>query len=136
MSNDEFVCVYVCVCVCGPCMRRACFGHQIPFPHQSFVSLNVIVFPKTATLCLGWNPLFKANLAEDTPSEFVFLVDRGKALQGRKMARVKSALYLWLHSLPSGCTFNLIGFGEAVVKLYQTRCDVVFSTVFWSQSIN
>lgn len=52
------------------------------------------------------------------PSEFVFLVDRGKALQGRKMGRVKSALHLWLHSLPSGCSFNIVGFGDAVVKLF------------------
>jgi hypothetical protein len=64
--------------------------------------------------------LSKAKLAEDTPSEFVFLVDRGKALQGRKMLRVKSALLLWLHSLPSGCTFNIIGFGDHVLKLYNS----------------
>jgi hypothetical protein len=90
-------------------------------PHAPMLTVEKATFAKPfLTLCVGWNPLFKANLAEDTPSEFVFLVDRGKALQGRKMLRVKSALNLWLHSLPSGCTFNIIGFGETVYKLYES----------------
>ncbi len=70
------------------------------------------------TICLGWNPLFRSNLAEDTAAEFVFLVDRSRALQGRKLGRVRAALLLWLHSLPTGCTFNIIGFGDTVLKLF------------------
>lgn len=57
-------------------------------------------------------------MAEDTPSEFVFVLDRGKALAGRKMARVRAALLLWLHSLPPGCHFNIMAYGDAVTKLY------------------
>lgn len=91
-------------------------------PHAPMLMVEKATVAKPyVTLCLGWNPLFKANLAEDTPSEFVFLVDRGKSMQGRKLTRIKSALSLWLHSLPCGCTFNIIGFAEtAVIKLYDT----------------
>jgi hypothetical protein len=70
------------------------------------------------TICVGWNPLFRSNLAEDTPSEFVFIADRSRALQGRKMGRLRSALMLWLHSLPTGCSFNIYAFApEAIVQL-------------------
>ncbi len=87
-------------------------------PHTPQLAIEKGTAPGSpVTLCVGWNPLFRSNLAEDTPSEFVFLVDRSRALQGRKMGRVRAALMLWLHSLPTGCSFNILAFGpDAIIQ--------------------
>lgn len=43
---------------------------------------------------------------------FIFIVDRSGSMSGRKMDMTKEALKLFIQSLPPGCTFEIISFGN------------------------
>lgn len=53
----------------------------------------------------------KFNLPAQRP-EIVFVCDRSGSMGGRKVANLRSALQLFLKSLPLGVTFNVCGFGS------------------------
>ncbi|CAI2378480.1 unnamed protein product [Moneuplotes crassus] len=52
------------------------------------------------------------------PAEFIFLLDRSYSMTGRPMETAKSALILFLHSLPPNSRFNIISFGSTFEKLF------------------
>lgn len=45
-------------------------------------------------------------------SDFVFLIDRSGSMNGAPIALAVRALKVFLHSLPIGCTFNVVSFGS------------------------
>ncbi|KAL6055822.1 von Willebrand factor A domain-containing protein 5A [Balamuthia mandrillaris] len=49
---------------------------------------------------------------EEVITEMIFLVDRSGSMAGSRMRQTKNALRLFLHSLPLGTLFNVIGFGS------------------------
>ncbi|KAL6046730.1 von Willebrand factor A domain containing 5B1, variant 2 [Balamuthia mandrillaris] len=50
--------------------------------------------------------------------EFIFLVDRSGSMSGELMSQAKSALQLFLRSLPEDCKFNIISFGSEYSTLF------------------
>jgi hypothetical protein len=70
---------------------------------------------------LDFRPIFASatpELASDY--EFVVIADAGGAMYGPKMAQQITALKLLLHSLPSGCKFNLITTSSHFTSRFQT----------------
>lgn len=59
----------------------------------------------------------KFNLPAQRP-EIVFVCDRSGSMGGRKVANLRSALQLFLKSLPLGVTFNVCGFGSTYQFLF------------------
>lgn len=45
-------------------------------------------------------------------SVFIFLVDRSGSMRGKKMEMTQEALKLFIQSLPPGCLFEIISFGD------------------------
>lgn len=62
------------------------------------------------------------NLESDEEEfEIIFLVDQSGSMgngPGSPMAQCKSALQLFLRSLPEKCTFNIVGFGSQFNKMF------------------
>lgn len=54
----------------------------------------------------------KFTLPQEYP-EIVFVCDRSGSMRGQKMANLKSALQVFLKSLPLGVTFNICSFGNS-----------------------
>eukprot|EP00977_Amphora_coffeiformis_P015931 scaffold4796_cov264-Amphora_coffeaeformis.AAC.4 len=50
--------------------------------------------------------------------EFIFVVDQSGSMSGAKMAQAREALLLLLRALPSGCRFNIVGFGSHFQALF------------------
>jgi hypothetical protein len=48
----------------------------------------------------------------DKDNLFIFIVDRSGSMGGQKMEMTKEALKLFIQSLPAGCTFEVISFGN------------------------
>lgn len=57
---------------------------------------------------------------DGTPKEFVFLLDRSGSMSGGQIRRAAEALQLFLRSLPTGCRFNIIGFGSTTECLFES----------------
>eukprot|EP01096_Ripella_sp_DP13-Kostka_P016334 TRINITY_DN792_c0_g1_i12.p1 TRINITY_DN792_c0_g1~~TRINITY_DN792_c0_g1_i12.p1 ORF type:complete len:1013 (+),score=527.60 TRINITY_DN792_c0_g1_i12:72-3041(+) len=55
---------------------------------------------------------------EDAKSELIFVVDRSGSMSGRFIREAKSAMQLFIRTLPSDCYFNIIGFGSRYVSLF------------------
>jgi len=53
------------------------------------------------------------------PTEFMFLLDRSYSMTGRPMETAKSALILFLHSLPPESKFNVISFGSDYDMMFE-----------------
>ena len=51
-------------------------------------------------------------------AEFVFIVDRSGSMSGSRIDAAKEALLLLLKSLPVGCTFNVVSFGNDFSLLF------------------
>ncbi len=49
--------------------------------------------------------------SEEKDNVFIFIVDRSGSMGGKKMDMTKEALKLFIQSLPTGCMFEIIGFG-------------------------
>merc|ERR1719401_1645478 len=54
------------------------------------------------------------------PKEFLFVLDRSGSMSGGCIRRAAEALQLFLRSLPTGCRFNIIGFGSRTELLFDT----------------
>ena len=50
--------------------------------------------------------------------EYWFLVDQSGSMSGRKMSSAKSAMLLFVKSLPVGCFFNVVSFGSAYSTMF------------------
>jgi Ca-activated chloride channel family protein len=61
-------------------------------------------------------PTFTATRA---PADVVFVVDRSGSMQGTSIEEVRNALQICLRSLESGCSFNIVGFGDAFESLFR-----------------
>jgi len=75
-------------------------------------------------------------------SEFLFLLDRSGSMSGSRIEMAKSALLLFLKSLPPDCYFNIIGFGDKFEylfpksKKYEDSSLEKVKIVFWKKSYN
>jgi len=56
-----------------------------------------------------------------TPAEFIFVVDRSGSMDGSKIAHAREAMQLFLKSLPTGCVFNIVGFGSHHEVLFRDK---------------
>jgi len=61
--------------------------------------------------------------------EFIFLVDRSGSMEGVAITFVSEALKLFLKSLPLGCQFNFVGFGDSYKALFETSRSYTESSV-------
>ena len=70
-------------------------------------------------------PVVMLNLFPEFPSEsltageFIFIVDRSGSMTGDRIKSASETLLLCLKSLPSGCHFNVIGFGSHHEHLFK-----------------
>lgn len=67
---------------------------------------------------------------------FIFLVDRSGSMSGSRMDLTKEALKLFIQSLPLGCSFAILGFGDTSKALFEvpnwdTGCKDPISDVIW-----
>eukprot|EP01113_Clastostelium_recurvatum_P034338 TRINITY_DN4647_c0_g1_i6.p1 TRINITY_DN4647_c0_g1~~TRINITY_DN4647_c0_g1_i6.p1 ORF type:complete len:888 (-),score=180.76 TRINITY_DN4647_c0_g1_i6:60-2693(-) len=53
-------------------------------------------------------------------SEIIFLVDRSGSMAGAKIKMVHETMQLFLHSLPEGTLFNIVGFGSHHTTLFNS----------------
>lgn len=74
--------------------------------------LYAVLYPEEKSLQHLWPS------TEDLPKEFVFLLDRSGSMQGAAISAARSALQLFLRSLPVGCRFDIIGFGSSWRSLF------------------
>ena len=58
--------------------------------------------------------------SSSVPCELVFVVDRSGSMAGRYITCAAETLQLFLRSIPSGCYFNIIGFGSHYKLLFET----------------
>lgn len=64
-------------------------------------------FPKLNSSCLS------------NKHEFMFIIDRSGSMHGSRIKEAKDSLLLFLKSLPTGCYFNIIGFGSNFEALFK-----------------
>ena len=64
-------------------------------------------FPKLNSSCLS------------NKHEFMFIIDRSGSMHGSRIKEAKDTLLLFLKSLPTGCYFNIIGFGSNFEALFK-----------------
>ena len=76
------------------------------FLRQHVVSLNF--FPDLSAI----------KGAKLKKAEFVFIVDRSESMSGSRIEAAKEALLLLLKSLPVGCSFNIVSFGNQFRLLF------------------
>ncbi|TPX65971.1 hypothetical protein SpCBS45565_g04775 [Spizellomyces sp. 'palustris'] len=75
----------------------------------------------TNALALTLSPRFA--LTEIRTSELVFIIDRSGSMQGRQIEQAKTALQLFLRSIPHGHFFNIVSFGSTHASLFQTSYE-------------
>ncbi|CAK9092070.1 von Willebrand factor A domain-containing protein 5A (Breast cancer suppressor candidate 1) (BCSC-1) (Loss of heterozygosity 11 chromosomal region 2 gene A protein) [Durusdinium trenchii] len=83
--------------------------------------LYAVLYPEEKSLQHLWPS------TEDLPKEFVFLLDRSGSMQGAAISAARSALQLFLRSLPVGCRFDIIGFGSSWRRLLVSHGSVLAS---------
>ena len=66
---------------------------------------------------LNFFPEFKSTKAA---CEFIFLVDRSGSMDGEFIQSARETLILFLKSIPPGCSFNIIGFGDDYESLFSS----------------
>ncbi|XP_076097572.1 von Willebrand factor A domain-containing protein 5A-like isoform X2 [Mytilus galloprovincialis] len=66
---------------------------------------------KEDVLMLNFIPDLK-NHCGNVKREFIFVMDRSGSMDGDRMEKSKAALLLFLKSLPVGCLFNIVSFGN------------------------
>lgn len=95
-------------CWIEPCVRG---GHAaalaVLYLNQSLVQG---LFPAS--------PRHKLHEPPEVPKEFLFVLDRSGSMSGGGIRRAAQALQLFLRSLPPGCRFNIIGFGDRTELLF------------------
>ncbi|KNC99654.1 uncharacterized protein SPPG_05035 [Spizellomyces punctatus DAOM BR117] len=75
----------------------------------------------TNALALTLSPRFA--LTEIRTSELVFIIDRSGSMQGRQIEQAKTALQLFLRSIPHGHFFNIVSFGSTHTSLFPTSYE-------------
>ena len=93
-----------------------------------FLSSQAEVDGGSAGLMLSFAPQFEESQdCGDEVHEFVFLVDCSGSMghgsryhQHRPIDQCRNALQLFLRSLPEGCLFNIVGFGNTFTKLFSS----------------
>ena len=81
--------------------------------------LEVDPTTRTAAVALAFMPPPLAMTAASAlPCELVFLIDRSGSMAGSSIAAVRSTMQTLLRSLPTGCRFNIIGFGSHHQSLF------------------
>ena len=81
---------------------------QIPVPENPDTDINVNYYEK-----------FETNEKTDTPSLFIFLVDKSGSMSGSSIKLVSESLLFFLQSLPKDSYFQIIGFGSTYEKINQ-----------------
>jgi len=76
------------------------------------------------TQCVTFNVnglnLLKESKQKSNPS-IVFLVDRSGSMEGDPITNVRKALEVFLHSVPDGSTFDIVGFGSSYQSLFKSQ---------------
>ncbi|KAI8809373.1 von Willebrand factor type A domain-containing protein [Cladochytrium replicatum] len=62
-------------------------------------------------------------------SEIIFLVDRSGSMGGAKIEQTRSALQMFLRSIPPRSYFNIIGFGSSTQNLFPTSMEYTQDTL-------
>ncbi|KAI8808465.1 hypothetical protein BJ742DRAFT_808698 [Cladochytrium replicatum] len=62
-------------------------------------------------------------------SEIIFVVDRSGSMHGTKIAQTRSAMHLFLRSVPPRSYFNIIGFGNSLDALFLTSAEYTQETL-------
>jgi hypothetical protein len=109
-------------------------GGEIEGMSQDFVLLVDSERPKTATVVtevgenghhyaalLSFIPTFQAQVNKNVQHEVIFVVDRSGSMQGVNIDLARSALQLFLRSLPEHCTFDIISFGSRFTSLFDGK---------------
>ena len=91
-------------------------------PHRSVLTLEPGAKGKTGIL---QNDVIMVNFYPDIDTstttancEFIFIVDRSGSMRGNNINQVKGTLLLFLKSLPVGCYFNIVSFGNNFSALF------------------
>ena len=102
--------------------------------HEAFPNENVVQvsFVPTFEECSD----FKIEYDEPTISErlsaedllFIFILDRSGSMGGPRMTTANGAVTSFIHSLPTGCSFSLICFGDEIEV--QENLDIQRGPVF------
>ena len=109
--------------VSGVTFNDAVILIQYHNPHQSFAIVEPAMSGKSTELMssdavmLNFFPKFPCS---SVLCELVFVVDRSGSMAGRYIACAAKTLQLFLRSIPSGCYFNVIGFGSHYKLLFET----------------
>ena len=83
---------------------------QVTLFKQKNTKINEITY--TLNIPLPNFNLRKKGEIYTVPSLFIFLIDQSGSMSGSPMELVKQALKLFLHSIPKGSFYQLIGFGS------------------------
>ena len=78
---------------------------------------------RTAAVSLAFiPPPLPMAAASALSCEFVFLIDRSGSMAGSSIAAVRSTMQTLLRSLPTGCRFNIVGFGTTHHNFFGYNC--------------
>eukprot|EP00834_Sanchytrium_tribonematis_P001037 NODE_22_length_42145_cov_1.310612.p11 type:complete len:373 gc:universal NODE_22_length_42145_cov_1.310612:29452-28334(-) len=72
---------------------------------------------KSQCLSMAFVPQFKLK---EVPSELIFLLDRSGSMDGNPTELVRSAMLVFLKSIPEDSFFNIVGFGSSFESLFPT----------------
>ncbi|KAJ3129833.1 hypothetical protein HK098_008067 [Nowakowskiella sp. JEL0407] len=76
--------------------------------------------PETHAMLLTLTPRFATKQIR---TELLFIVDRSGSMWGEKINQSKKALILFLKSIPVGCYFNVIGFGDTFQGIWSESVE-------------
>ena len=72
-------------------------------------------------VALNFTPAFDESFSQQC--ELLFVVDRSGSMEGAYMKAAREALLLFLKSIPTGCLFNVIGFGSSYKCLFEKSVE-------------
>lgn len=67
----------------------------------------------------------QTKLNDGSDFQFVFVVDRSASMGGQRMEITKTALDLFLQSLPVGCEFSILSFGSRMEFMTYKGCSSI-----------
>eukprot|EP00026_Physarum_polycephalum_P000836 Phypoly_transcript_00837.p1 GENE.Phypoly_transcript_00837~~Phypoly_transcript_00837.p1 ORF type:complete len:1288 (+),score=250.88 Phypoly_transcript_00837:78-3941(+) len=89
---------------------------EAPLEHVAWISNAPGFGPPAVLFSVPTHPL--PEKMEKTSNEFIFLIDRSGSMSSR-ILQAKTALLLFIKSLPQNSFFNIIGFGSMHESLFQ-----------------